>query len=81
MQPVTSTKCTGAVVGQQLFEGARASGTNDKFGGLNIFSRFVSARSIKDMFVPLEDGFEYLPKSNLVYEYMSSLTLNNHVKC
>jgi len=57
-------KCTGAVVGQQPFGGARASGTNDKAGSLNIFSRFVSARSIKDTFVPLEDGFEY--PSNLV---------------
>ena len=52
-------KCTGAVVGQQPFGGARASGTNDKAGSLNIFSRFVSARSIKDTFVHLEDGFEY----------------------
>ncbi|KAF8687076.1 hypothetical protein AX14_003721 [Amanita brunnescens Koide BX004] len=57
-------KCTGAVVGQQPFGGARASGTNDKAGSLNIYSRFVSARSIKDTFVPLEDGFAY--PSNLV---------------
>ncbi|KAF8321063.1 delta-1-pyrroline-5-carboxylate dehydrogenase [Amanita rubescens] len=52
-------KCTGAVVGQQPFGDTRASGTNDKAGSLNIFSRFVSARSIKDTFVHLEDGFEY----------------------
>ena len=57
-------KCTGAVVGQQPFGGARGSGTNDKAGSVNIFSRFVSARSIKDTFVPLEDGFGY--PSNLV---------------
>jgi 1-pyrroline-5-carboxylate dehydrogenase len=48
-------KCTGAVVGQQPFGGARASGTNDKAGSINIFYRFVSARSIKENFVGLED--------------------------
>ncbi|KAK2465910.1 hypothetical protein APHAL10511_001551 [Amanita phalloides] len=57
-------KCTGAVVGQQPFGGARASGTNDKAGSMNIFSRFVSARSIKDTFIHLEEGFGY--PSNLV---------------
>ncbi|KAI3613795.1 delta-1-pyrroline-5-carboxylate dehydrogenase [Moniliophthora roreri] len=51
-------KCTGAVVGQQPFGGARASGTNDKAGSINIFYRFVSARSIKENFVGLE-GFHY----------------------
>ncbi|ETW84213.1 hypothetical protein HETIRDRAFT_408379 [Heterobasidion irregulare TC 32-1] len=56
-------KCTGAVVGQQPFGGARASGTNDKAGSISIFYRFVSARSIKENFVPLED-FSY--PSNLV---------------
>lgn len=49
-----NTKCTGAVVGQQPFGGARASGTNDKAGSQNILSRFVSARSIKEEFVPLD---------------------------
>jgi 1-pyrroline-5-carboxylate dehydrogenase len=44
-------KCTGAVVGQQPFGGARASGTNDKSGSSSIFYRFVSARSIKETFV------------------------------
>lgn len=34
-------KCTGAVVGQQPFGGARASGTNDKSGSINIFYRFI----------------------------------------
>jgi len=56
-------KCTGAVVGQQPFGGARASGTNDKAGSMSIFYRFISARSIKENFVGLED-FHY--PSNLV---------------
>ncbi|KAG6919770.1 hypothetical protein DXG01_001609 [Tephrocybe rancida] len=56
-------KCTGAVVGQQPFGGARASGTNDKAGSIAIFYRFVSARSIKENFIGLED-FGY--PSNLV---------------
>ncbi|KAK0499526.1 delta-1-pyrroline-5-carboxylate dehydrogenase [Armillaria luteobubalina] len=51
-------KCTGAVVGQQPFGGARASGTNDKAGSISIFYRFISARSIKENFVGLED-FKY----------------------
>lgn len=56
-------KCTGAVVGQQPFGGARASGTNDKAGSISIFYRFVSARSIKENFIGLEN-FRY--PSNLV---------------
>ncbi|KAF8883159.1 delta-1-pyrroline-5-carboxylate dehydrogenase [Gymnopilus junonius] len=56
-------KCTGAVVGQQPFGGARASGTNDKAGSISIFYRFVSARSIKENFVGLE---EVAYPSNLV---------------
>jgi 1-pyrroline-5-carboxylate dehydrogenase len=45
-------KPTGAVVGQQPFGGARASGTNDKAGSiLNLF-RWLSPRSIKETFVP-----------------------------
>jgi len=56
-------KCTGAAVGQQPFGGARASGTNDKAGSISIFYRFVSARSIKENFVGLED---FLYPSNLV---------------
>jgi 1-pyrroline-5-carboxylate dehydrogenase len=43
-------KSTGAVVGQQPFGGARASGTNDKAGSMNLLSRFVSTRSIKEEF-------------------------------
>ncbi|KAL4984722.1 mitochondrial delta-1-pyrroline-5-carboxylate dehydrogenase [Aspergillus falconensis] len=45
-------KSTGAVVGQQPFGGARASGTNDKAGSGNLLSRFVSLRSIKEEFIP-----------------------------
>ncbi|KAL8914665.1 MAG: hypothetical protein Q9172_007037 [Xanthocarpia lactea] len=44
-------KSTGAVVGQQPFGGARASGTNDKAGSQNLLSRFVSMRAIKEDFV------------------------------
>ncbi len=48
-------KPTGAVVGQQPFGGARASGTNDKAGSiLNLF-RWVSPRTIKENFVPPSD--------------------------
>ncbi|EED21199.1 delta-1-pyrroline-5-carboxylate dehydrogenase PrnC [Talaromyces stipitatus ATCC 10500] len=46
-------KSTGAVVGQQPFGGARASGTNDKAGSANLLSRFVSLRSIKEEFTPM----------------------------
>ncbi len=46
-------KPTGAVVGQQPFGGARASGTNDKAGSqLNLY-RWISARTIKETFVPV----------------------------
>jgi len=45
-------KPTGAVVGQQPFGGARASGTNDKAGSMLNLLRWVSARTIKENFVP-----------------------------
>ncbi|MCC6164965.1 MAG: L-glutamate gamma-semialdehyde dehydrogenase [Acidobacteria bacterium] len=48
-------KCTGAVVGQQPFGGARASGTNDKAGSKLNLLRWVSPRSIKETFVPPTD--------------------------
>jgi len=48
-------KPTGAVVGQQPFGGARASGTNDKAGSMLNLLRWVSARSIKENFVPPKD--------------------------
>ncbi len=45
-------KPTGAVVGQQPFGGARASGTNDKAGSVLNLYRWISARTIKENFVP-----------------------------
>jgi 1-pyrroline-5-carboxylate dehydrogenase len=48
-------KPTGAVVGQQPFGGARASGTNDKAGSMWNLIRWVSARTIKETFVPATD--------------------------
>jgi 1-pyrroline-5-carboxylate dehydrogenase len=48
-------KPTGAVVGQQPFGGARASGTNDKAGAPQNLQRWVSTRSIKETFVPPKD--------------------------
>ena len=51
-------KPTGAVVGQQPFGGARASGTNDKAGSMMNLLRWVSARAIKETFVSPTD-FRY----------------------
>lgn len=48
-------KPTGAVVGQQPFGGARASGTNDKAGSMINLLRWVSPRTIKENFVPPTD--------------------------
>ncbi|MFZ1682495.1 MAG: L-glutamate gamma-semialdehyde dehydrogenase [Candidatus Zixiibacteriota bacterium] len=48
-------KPTGAVVGQQPFGGGRASGTNDKAGGIQNMLRWTSPRSIKENFVPPRD--------------------------
>jgi 1-pyrroline-5-carboxylate dehydrogenase len=48
-------KPTGAVVGQQPFGGARASGTNDKAGSILNLLRWVSPRSIKETFAPPKD--------------------------
>ena len=56
-------KPTGAVVGQQPFGGARASGTNDKAGSKLNLVRWVSARTIKENFNP--------PK-NYPYPFMSA---------
>jgi 1-pyrroline-5-carboxylate dehydrogenase len=47
----TDCKSTGAVVGQQPFGGARASGTNDKAGSMSLLTRFVSMRSVKEEFM------------------------------
>jgi 1-pyrroline-5-carboxylate dehydrogenase len=51
-------KPTGAVVGQQPFGGARASGTNDKAGSALNLLRWVSPRTIKETFAPPGD-FRY----------------------
>lgn len=48
-------KPTGAVVGQQPFGGARASGTNDKAGSVLNLYRWVSARTIKENLDPPKD--------------------------
>jgi 1-pyrroline-5-carboxylate dehydrogenase len=48
-------KPTGAVVGQQPFGGARASGTNDKAGSKLNLVRWVSARTVKETFAPPRD--------------------------
>jgi 1-pyrroline-5-carboxylate dehydrogenase len=51
-------KPTGAIVGQQPFGGARASGTNDKAGSYLNLLRWVSPRTIKETLVPVT-GFKY----------------------
>jgi 1-pyrroline-5-carboxylate dehydrogenase len=48
-------KPTGAVVGQQPFGGARASGTDDKAGSVFNLIRWVSARAVKELFAPPSD--------------------------
>ena len=48
-------KPTGAVVGQQPFGGARASGTNDKAGSMLNLYRWLSARTVKETFNPPTD--------------------------
>jgi len=55
-------KCTGAIVGQQPFGGARASGTNDKAGTWLNMVRWVSAHTVKESFCP---------SSAINYPYMS----------
>ncbi|KAG4217635.1 hypothetical protein PC116_g33885, partial [Phytophthora cactorum] len=49
-------KSTGAVAGQQPFGGARASGTNDKAGSIDIISRFGRMRSIKEEVAHMQTG-------------------------
>lgn len=54
-------KPTGAVVGQQPFGGARASGTNDKAGSAQNLLRWVSPRTIKETFVtPVDYRYPFL---------------------
>ena len=56
-------KPTGAVVGCQPFGGARASGTNDKAGSMLNLVRWISARCIKETYVPATDyGYPFLAK-------------------
>ncbi len=54
-------KCTGAVVGQQPFGGARASGTNDKAGSILNMIRWLSPHSVKET---------YCPSPAIAYPYM-----------
>ncbi|HNY09305.1 MAG TPA: 1-pyrroline-5-carboxylate dehydrogenase, partial [Tenuifilaceae bacterium] len=56
-------KPTGAVVGQQPFGGARASGTNDKAGGPLNLIRWTSPRTIKE---------NLIPPVNYKYPYMTN---------
>ncbi len=57
-------KPTGAVVGQQPFGGARASGTNDKAGSILNLYRWLSARTIKETFNPPVDyRYSFLQES------------------
>jgi len=51
-------KCTGAVVGQHPFGGARGSGTNDKAGAMINLLRWVSPRTIKETFNP-DTNYKY----------------------
>ncbi len=54
-------KSTGAVVGQQPFGGARASGTNDKAGSYLNLLRWVSPRTVKEVFVsPVDFRYPFL---------------------
>jgi 1-pyrroline-5-carboxylate dehydrogenase len=57
-------KCTGAVVGQQPFGGARASGTNDKAGSFLNLIRWTSPRTIKETFVPPQSiGYPFMEEA------------------
>lgn len=57
-------KPTGAVVGQQPFGGARASGTNDKAGSIYNLLKWVSHRTIKENFLPItEYGYPHMGES------------------
>jgi 1-pyrroline-5-carboxylate dehydrogenase len=58
-------KPTGAVVGQQPFGGARASGTNDKAGSILNLYRWLSARTIKETFIsPTDYGYPFMLGKN-----------------
>jgi len=66
-------KPTGAVVGQQPFGGARASGTNDKAGSKLNLVRWISARAIKETFSPARD-FRYPFMGKAAHESIGELT-------
>ncbi len=66
-------KPTGAVVGQQPFGGARASGTNDKAGSKLNLVRWVSARAVKETFAPPRD-FRYPFMGEAAHESIGELT-------
>jgi len=58
-------KPTGAVVGQQPFGGARASGTNDKAGSILNLLRWISPRSIKETFAPARSyGYPFMDQGD-----------------
>jgi 1-pyrroline-5-carboxylate dehydrogenase len=58
-------KPTGAVVGQQPFGGARASGTNDKAGSILNLLRWISPRSIKETFAPARTyGYPFMDRDD-----------------
>ncbi len=57
-------KPTGAVVGQQPFGGARASGTNDKAGSMLNLYRWLSARTVKETFVaPVDYAYPFMKEA------------------
>ena len=57
-------KPTGAVIGQQPFGGARASGTNDKAGSMLNLYRWISPRVIKENFLPAKEiGYPFMKES------------------
>lgn len=63
-------KPTGAVVGQQPFGGARASGTNDKAGSHLNLIRWTSARTIRRTLVPPTDYKYPFMQGKLQIEYL-----------
>ncbi len=74
-------KPTGAVVGQQPFGGARASGTNDKAGSAQNLLRWVSPRTIKETFVsPVDYRYPFLEDSAVETVEKTVQTVEEEVK-
>ena len=72
-------KPTGAVVGQQPFGGARASGTNDKAGSMWNLIRWVSPRTIKETFVPPTDyRYPFLDVRVKAYAVLTAALTRSH---